>query len=224
MAQKILNTDEKIKIVVDNREMQTKVARELFKLDMDIITKQLEVADFIVSDDVGIERKSTRDFIDSIIDKRIFDQAKYLKDTFSKPIFLIEGKRGLYSARNVHPNAIRGALASLAISFSIPILWTKNEKDTAGMLKTIARREQEDKKKTISIRGEKKPLRGKKLQKYIVEGFPNIGPKLAENLLERFGTIKELVNADLEELKEVEKIGEKTAKKIKGILEKKYEE
>lgn len=223
MGQKTLTSNGKIEVIVDNRELRGKIGRELFKLDIEVVPKQLEIADFLISNEVAIERKSVSDFVNSIIDKRLFKQARDLKENFRKPIFLVEGEKDIYSVRNVHPNAIRGALSSLAINFSIPILWTESEKDTAKLLKTMARREQEEKEKAISIRGERKPLRGKRLQKYIVESFPNIGPKLAENLLERFKTIKNIVNADLKELKEVEKIGDKTASRLKGILEKEYE-
>jgi len=39
-----------------------------------------------------------------------------------------------------------------AISYGIPILYTKNPKDTAAMLSVIAKREQEEKKKDIKWR------------------------------------------------------------------------
>ena len=32
--------------------------------------------------------------------------------------------------RNVHPNAIRGMIATIAVSYGIPILYTKNSKET----------------------------------------------------------------------------------------------
>lgn len=224
MGQKTLTPDEKIEVIVDNRELRGEMGRELYKLDVKVSPKQLEIADFIVSDDVAVERKSVADFVDSIIDKRLFKQARSLKNNFEKPIFIIEGEESIYSMRNVHPNAIRGALSALAISFSIPILHTKNESDTAKLLKTMAKREQEEREKAVSIRGKKKPLKGPKLQKYIVEGFPNIGPKLAEGLLKKFKTIKKIVNAKEEELRKVEKVGKKTAKRIKELVEKEYKE
>lgn len=224
MAQETLTPEGKLEIIVDNRELRSKIGRELFKIDVEVTPKQLEVADFLISNEVAVERKSVADFVDSIIDKRLFKQAKSLKRNFKTPIFIIEGGEDIYSMRNVHPNAIRGALSALSINFSIPILYTKDETDTAQLLKTMAKREQREKSKSVAIRGKKKPLRGPKLQKYIVEGFPNVGPKLAENLLKRFKTIKNIVNASQEELEEVDKIGEKTAKRIKELVKKEYEE
>ena len=41
------------------------------------------------------------------------------------------------------------------------------------------------------------------MKQFIIEGFPGIGPMNAKKLLERFKTIKEIVNASEEELKEI---------------------
>lgn len=223
MAQKTLTPDGKIEVIVDNRELRSKIGRELFKLDIEVVPKQLEIADFLISNEVAIERKSVEDFVSSLIDKRLFKQARSLKNNFKKPLFVIEGEADIYSVRNVHPNAIRGALTALAIDFSIPLIYTKDEMDTARLIKTMAKREQRERDKSVSIRGKKKPLAGPKLQKYILEGFPNIGPKLAENLLNEFKTIKNVINASQEKLEKVEKIGSKTAERIKEIVEKEYE-
>ena len=38
---------------------------------------------------------------------------------------------------------------------------------------------------------------------FILEGFPNVGPKKAKALLEKFGSLKEIINANEEELREI---------------------
>ena len=69
------------------------------------------------------------DFASSIIDGRLLEQIKQLKQNFEKPLVIVEGETDIFSARNIHPNAIRGMLATIAISYSIPVLFTKNPKD-----------------------------------------------------------------------------------------------
>jgi len=59
-------------------------------------------------------------------------------------------------------------------------------------------------------------------QQMIIEGLPSIGPRLAKSLLKKFSTIKEIVNAEEEDLQKVEKIGKKKAKIIKRIMEEAY--
>jgi len=60
------------------------------------------------------------------------------------------------------------------------------------------------------------------LQEYIVSALPGVGGGLAKPLLREFKTVKNIVNASEEELKKVNLIGEKKAKKIKEIVDKEY--
>jgi Fanconi anemia group M protein len=45
---------------------------------------------------------------------------------------------------------------------------------------------------------------------------------IAKNLLKHFGSVKAIVNATVEELKQVDKVGEKTANKIKEVMDSEY--
>ena len=58
----------------------------------------------------------------------MLEQAKELKRNFERPLIIVEGEN-IYSVRNVHPNAIRGALSMIAVSYGIPVLFTKNAKE-----------------------------------------------------------------------------------------------
>ncbi len=203
-------------IYADSREGNSRVLRELDKLNNDIKVQSLAVADYQVSNSVGIERKTTKDFISSIIDKRLYKQAKELAENFRNPIIILEGE-DLYSSL-IHPNAIRGALASLAVDFNIPIIPTRSEEDTAAMITRIAIREQLQERSDIQIRTEKKPLTLYEQQLYIVESLPNIGPVTAKKLLEEFKSVEGVVNASESELKKIEGIGNKIAQKIREVV------
>src|SRR3989338_7990994 len=162
--QSLQSFNQKLKIYADSREKGSGVIKYLVDQNIDVRMQNLDVGDFLVSEKVGVERKEIRDFVDSIIDKRLLSQVKALKETFEKPLLVIEGTDDLYSVRKVHPNAIRGMLAWIAIDMKIPILYTKDFRDTAELLIILARREQEDKDGEFSIRGERKPLSVKELQ------------------------------------------------------------
>jgi ERCC4-type nuclease len=62
----------------------------------------------------------------------------------------------------------------------------------------------------------------KEQQEYIVSALPGVGMTLAKPMLEKFGSIKNIVNADFEALKEIDKIGEKRAKEIQKVLGDEY--
>lgn len=219
--QKILPTDE-IVIFVDSREMRTVVALELMKYKCIVKPKMLEVGDYILSDRVCVERKTYDDFISSIMDQRLFDQLRNLSDHFERPILLIEGKRE--TSIGMHANAIRGALASVAVDYGVPIMWTHDEADTAAMLFWIAKREQIDDERSISIRGKRKKMELHDFQEFIVAGFPKINRKTAKKLLKNFGSVESVFNASEEKLQEAPGIGKKLAKMIRNIITASYVE
>ncbi len=215
--------DSNVKIFADYREKGTGTVKELVELGASVNLEMLKSADYILSSRVGVELKLVDDFVASIIDGRLLEQLKQLKRNFERPIVIVQGKGDIYSVRNVHPNAIRGMLSTIAISYGIPIVYTRDEKDTAALLLTMARREQEESSKHFSPHADRKPVTMKDQQEYIVSAFPSVGPGLAKVLLEHFKTIHALVNASEEDLLSVKGVGPKIAKQIKDLLSKEYE-
>lgn len=209
-------------LYMDNREADTAVAKILSKR-CDLRPKQLTVADYQLSQRVGVERKTVADFLQSLTDGRLFQQLGDMKKTFSRPILLIEGTDDMFELRDIHPNAIRGALASIATDLKIPILWTKTQLETAELLYTIAKREQVQLKKNVSLRVKPNFRSTNQEQEFLVGGLPKISSVLAKRLLKKFGTPEKVFTAKAEELQEVEGIGEKLAKKIRKLLTGKYE-
>jgi len=216
---KLNEYEENIKIYADHREKTSKTIKELINKGIKVELKQLEVADYVLSDNVGVELKAVPDFVNSILDGRLLEQIKDLKYNFKKPVVIIEGDEDLFSVRKVHPNAIRGMLATIAISFGIPIINTKNFRETTEMLITIAKREQKE-GSNFSPHSQKRGISLKDQQEYFISSLPDIGLKLAKELLDKFKTPKNIINASQEELKKIDKIGEIKAKKLKDVFEK----
>jgi len=214
---------ENVRVIVDQREKGSGIAKEFSERNVEVELKSLDVGDFIVSDRIGIERKSIRDFVNSIIDGRLIPQIKALSNNFERPILLLEGTEDIYSVRNMHPNAIRGAVSMIVASFGIPIVHTRDMKDTASMIISIAKREQQGAKTDFGVRLERKPLTTKEQQEFIIESLPGIGPSLAKSLLKEFKTVKKIFNAKEEELTKVTKIGEKKSEEIIRIIHEEYE-
>ena len=210
-------------IYVDYREKNSNIMRELDKIKCEVKVRTMGVGDYQITDDIIIERKTIDDFSKSITDKRLYQQAKELSNNCQKPLMIIEGENIYHTF--LHPNAIRGALATIALDFKIPIIQTQNETDTAFMLKRIALREKDkDNKKPVSIRTQTKPVTLPEQQLFITESLPGIGPVSAKNLLRHFKNVKNIVNASKNELKDVEGIGEKTATNIIDVTQREYKE
>jgi Fanconi anemia group M protein len=212
------------KVIVDHRE-DKKMVVALAKAGIDYEIKQLNVGDFILQTRIGddietiaIERKVQNDFLNSIFDKRLLVQLMNLKENYKNILLVIEGDENLFSMRDIHPNAIRGMLLSLLVDFKVQIIYTRNYKDTALYIKCLI-----DKlgkiRKPVSLSDRRKPLTKDEYKLYMIESLPGVGPVLAKNLFDRFGSVKGILSASLNELKSVEGVGIKKAEKIKEVLE-----
>ena len=217
------NANNILKIIVDHREFRSPVARYISKQDVEIEPSQLPVGDYIVSSRIGIERKDVNDFLNSLLNGHLFNQVKRLRDAFSRPILIIEGD-GLFTKRNINHNAIFGCLVSIMVDYGIPIINTKDEVDTADLLIVMAKREQnKDQNKSVALRGDKNMMNMLEQQQFIIEGFPQISSVIAKRLLEHFGSIRAISNADEEELQQVQGVGKKIAEDIHRVINEQYQ-
>jgi len=212
--------EDKISIVVDFREFNSNTVKELSRMDVAVVPEQLENGDYVLSDRVGVERKEVNDFLQSMIDGRLFQQLKNLKNSYVRPMLVLEGE-GLFTTRKISQGAIFGALACIVADYGIPIIQTKDEKETASLMFSIARREFGE-GRIAGVRGEKCSMSLSERQQFIVEGFPNISGVLAQRLLSHFGSIKAIADADVEELVKVKGVGKKKADDIVNTLKAKY--
>jgi len=215
------DTNDSFMIIADDRERNSAIIRGLVDSGIRVCLKRLNAGDYMLSLRCGVELKKVPDFVDSIIDGRLLEQLALIKNNFDKPLLVIEGEEDIYSQRKIHPNAIRGMFSTIAIKFGIPIIQTKNSRETAELFKMIAKKEQEDGLKDFEFHN-RKPLTLKEQQEYIVSSLPGIGNVLAKPLLERFGSIKNLANASADDLQKIEKIGDKKAKDIQKVLSENY--
>lgn len=218
-----IGAKEGFRVLVDSREKSSNVVRELVNLGINVSMQNLPTADYVISDRVGIELKTKEDFVNSIIDRRLLPQIKNLRNNFESPLLIIEGEEDIYVIRKVHPNAIRGMLSSIALDYNVPIIYTKNSKDTAELIQTIARREQENKDREFPLRLERKPLTTKEQQEYIVESLPGVGPSLAKSLLNEFGSVNKVLAAGKDDLQKVNNLGPKKAEDIRRVVDENYE-
>jgi len=211
----------KPKVIADYREKGSNVLKELLDRT-DLKLEKLSVGDFLLSARVAVEYKTVQDFVDSIIDGRLLSQLKELKK-YERPLIIVEGIEDIYSMRKIHPNSIRGMIATITVSYGIPLIQTKNSKDTAEYLISIAKREQAEEKNDIQHHY-KKPETLKEQQEYFISALPNIGMGGAVPLLKHFKSVKNIVNASEDDLKKVDLIGPKKSKSLKEIFDKDWEE
>lgn len=213
---------ERPRVLADYREKNALVISELTGLGVDVEVKELKVADYIVNG-TAVERKTVFDFISSMKNRRLLRQLEELQQYDSK-LLVIEGteEQELYSDEvledgrpaGMHPNSIRGFLLSIMLKYRTPVIFTKDYADTARFLHVLSKKEQREAPLNVA-----KKFHNKEEQaRYILEAFPGIGPKTAKKLIKRFRTIKAVIDAPEEELRE--EIGKKADNLIRIINQK----
>jgi ERCC4-type nuclease len=205
------------KIIADYREKNSLVISKLIKLGCQVEIIELKVGDYI-SNSTVVERKTINDFLSSIKNKRLSKQLEELQQ-YKNRLLIIEGfeKEKLYDDSNpegINPNAIRGFLLSTILKHNTPIIFTKDEEDTARYLLVLAKKKETE----ASLNAKKKALNKKEQMQFILESFPNIGPKTAKKLLEEFSSLEKIFAVDTKELEKL--IGKKS--QVFKILKEKY--
>jgi len=210
-------------IIVDKREKNSTILAELKSRGLEIQEQVLNTGDYIIGNTI-IERKSLNDFISSMINKRLIKQLRDLKESkFENKLIILEGfdEHELFERGNLNDNAIRGMILSILLDYKVPMLFTANSNDTCDYLEVLHKRL--SKKKTeISLVSKPRFANIFEQQEFIIEGFPGIGKAIAKEILKKFRSIKNFVNASEEQIKEIKKIGENKARLIKRLVEAQY--
>jgi len=207
-----------LRVIVDIHEPK-EIIEKLERLLVPTMVKSITPGDYIIGD-VGIERKSIYDFHQSIIKRRIFEQIARLNEAYGRSILIIEGDLNqLYKERDYRPYI--GAIVAITVDLKTPIIFTRNKDETAYALRSIWSR-MVKKGEITTIRYKPKILDENERKLFILQGFPDVGPKLAERILLRFRTLKNFFNASIDQLMNVEGIGEKKAEEIYKLINSPY--
>jgi ERCC4-type nuclease len=215
-----VSEDKKVKIILDNREPE-EFLHLLEEKGAIVEVKQLEVGDFVCSGEIAVERKARQDFEMSIIDGRLFKQLQNLLENFPKPIVIVEGEERNES-EIISKEALMGAYAAVISDFGVSLFFSRDIEETADIVFHLAKHAQLAKPLSLRVFAKRKSLTPSQHQRGVVEALPMVGPKLARALLTHFGSVRAVMNASEEELKEVEKLGEKKAKVIRALIDYQY--
>ena len=208
-------------IRVDSRERQSPVPTLLAAFpDVTLTFAALPSADYLLSDDVAVERKTASDFVASILDRRLFGQTTRMKVLFPRAVLIIEGDL-TQVPHSIDMEAIRGALAFLIVREGITVLQLSDSTETAAMLRIMARHAQERMGQPVSLR-EPRPQIEELYAAYLVEGLPGVGPRRARMLLAHFGSPAAIMCASAEALAQVQGIGKKSAQRIWQAINARY--
>ncbi len=213
--QQILKPYKKSIVLADDRERNSSIANFLEKMGLAVRFLRLNVGDYIISERVCVERKTSNDFVNSIINGRVFQQMQDIRRNYNKPVLIIEGSS---FRETMNENALKAALSVLIVQYDASVLMTTDENDSAKTIYWLAKKEQEEDKRFVGIKGKKKPKETVELQEHVLSSLPGISTVLSKRLLKEFKSVKGVMNASESELAKVKGIGKNQAKKLYAIF------
>lgn len=208
-----------VTVVVDDREQNSKVIEALQAHPGVVLAfRRLPVGDYRVNDRCLIERKTVSDFARSIIDGRLFSQAKRLAGAMEATAMILEGKASDLVSVGLQREALQGAMVSLTIIFGIPVLRSLDAAETARLIVYASNQIHRHMTGLTSLHYTR-PKKKQTLQLRLLQGLPGVGPDRARKLLDHFGSVQNVMAAEEGALRTVYGIGEKTAAGIRWALE-----
>lgn len=212
------NMTSPIEIVADDREQTAPVIAHLrANVDVVITVKRLGLGDYLVDRRLLFERKSQADLPASIVDGRLLSQAIRLAGSRYRAVLVLEGSAAEHSGSGVRHEAIQGALIAVSVIMGVPILRSDSPEETARLMLFAARQIRSAAVGGVPRHGWR-PKGKRAVQLNILQALPHIGPTRAQRLLERFGSVQGVLNAEAHELSAVHGIGTGTATKIRWAL------
>lgn len=204
-------------IIVDDRESRLVIAELESHPDCRVSVQRLPLGDYLVDGRLLFERKTLPDFACSVMDGRLFRQAARLAASKLHGIIVLEGTVKDLASHGISRDALQGALISISVIFGIPLLRALDAAETARLMLHTARQVRTARNSAIACKG-RRPKAKRRIQLQILQGLPGVGPGRAQALLEKYGSVQNVMQADYADLLDTSNIGEETAKRIRWAI------
>ena len=131
-----------ISIKVDTREKNTAVVKHwkehpgMFP-GLEIELLEMEYGDYVVGKSTVIERKSTTDFMLSVMDNHLITNLTKLNQDYEQVIYIVEGD--IYASRfHSDPAKLRQAIAYMTVKENTPLVPSPGPQSTAELIYAMA--------------------------------------------------------------------------------------
>lgn len=138
-------------IAIDMREFSSSTPHYLYDAGFWIVPVHLTIGDFILSDDIAVEKKavSTHDIHQSLNSGRLLRQITYMSKFYKEVVLLLEFDDNIefrlkdtYSSnsdiKNVDPSSVFSKLTLLLMNFpNVTLFWSKSQKETVKIFQRL---------------------------------------------------------------------------------------
>lgn len=204
-----------MQILVDTKERNSDTFVLMQELEPETIEKQLEIGD-IAYKNIRIELKSWADFINTLTDKKTKRFRNQLLNMYINEdlecYYIIYGNwEAMFNFSQINPNALLGAIASIAGRYKIPPIVLPNKEYAIYVAYKIIEKSFDHKvirPDTHKVQSDDRAI------DMICASANKVGVRDAEALLKHFGKVKIVANATVAQMIKVKGIGKQKAERI----------
>ena len=203
-------------VAVDDREPTVVVDAVRAHVDVDAVEVHRLAAGDLVVGDVGVERKTLRDYASALVGRSgpdLYDQARRLSGSYAHSYVLLEAELPADGDAGVPAAAVRGSAASITARLGTPVVPCSDLDRLIDMTVRLGRKHAED-PSTPGLPPSAVTEFDAPTPKRMYGCIDGIGPEMAERLYEAYPTVVDLVAASPEDLMAVEGVGPKRADAI----------
>ena len=213
-------TAEPPRVVVDVREFRSSLPSLLHGRSIVIVPCMLTVADYVLSPNICVERKSISDLISSFKDGRLYNQAETMFQHYKSPMLLIEFDQNKsftlepFADLSGHMNSVspnnasdlQSKIALLTLAFpKLRIIWSSSPYQTAEIFESLKAQEPEPDPLAAVRAGLDKDMRAEdqafNLEPQEMLGIvPGVTPQNIRNIVLEAENIREVANMEEEDL------------------------
>jgi len=208
-------------IIIDTRTEDKKFTDLLKTRKLDVKSDFLEIGDFLLGNGICIERKEGNDFLQSIRDRRIWDQATNMSQ-YEHPIICIITsdiwRDFFHSGSDWINKSYFGAIGTLAVSYGISVLTFQTDDDFLDFITLIEKKITSNKESSRPKPLMRKARSIQERKENCLSGIEGVSILTAQKLLDKFGSINAIANAKEEDFSDIERLGNKTISKILETL------
>ncbi|PKS09506.1 hypothetical protein jhhlp_004123 [Lomentospora prolificans] len=236
---RLVATAQPPRVVVDVREFRSSLPSLLHGRSITIVPCMLTVADYVLSPNICVERKSVSDLISSFRDGRLYTQAETMFQHYRNPMLLIEFDQNKSftlepfadlsgSLSSVAPSNVASDLQSkivlLTLAFpKLRIIWSSSPYQTAEIFESLKKQEHEpDPIAAVRAGLEKGAGSGVEEQVFnqtpqdMLATVPGVTPTNIGTLIHKTKNVRQVANMDTKELEPL--VGGEPARMIYGFF------
>ena len=224
-----------MKLIIDSREnseLTERVIEKAQSLNVPFEKQWLEIGDYVFND-VCFEAKSSFDFIQSIVNKRLWNQLDNMdrayvnnlvivygsfEDGFRKHLEHIKTSMNKTAQRVILRKKFFGSMSKIILDTDCSIIWVRDALTAAELIAVVCKMQPHNREVYIPRIVKQKKISTTDLRVDVLSTIKGVSDKKAKLLIKKFGSIMEIGEATPSELSEIEGIGNVLAKRIVDTL------